>query len=324
MFGGVKNGCTPRVEANVNLLSEAAEAVAQGAAGIGLFRTEFLFLARRGAPSEEEQVGFYRKLLMRMAGRPVTIRTFDLRPDDQVPGGRRNLPLADAFDWRRVLESPPAQELFKTQVRAVLRAGSSGPLRMLVPFVTRSEQLEFVREVVERSRAELRQEGLPFGESVPVGVMIEVAASVPLMGDWAWDVDFFALGTNDLMASALGIDRDNPVGTGGHDFLHPGVLHLISNAVSAAHSAGRKVTVCGEMAADPEGVLALAVLEVDTVSVAVNQVKAVQQCLAHQPPPGLATQLVSARRVHQVRSLATLGQLTNYPGSLARLYRRAD
>src|SRR5262249_51534307 len=144
--------------------SEAAEALAQAAAGIGLFRTEFLFLARRGAPSEEEQVGFYRKLLIRMGGRPVTVRTFDLRPADLVSGGRGSVPMAEAFDWRKVLESPPAQELFKTQVRAVLRAGSAGPLRLLVPFVTRSEQLEFVREVVERSRAELQQEGLPFGE----------------------------------------------------------------------------------------------------------------------------------------------------------------
>src|SRR5262249_32251034 len=95
----------------------------------------------------------------------------------------------------------------------------------------------------------------------------------------------------------------NPVGTGRHDVLHPGLLHLISDAAAAAHSAGRKVTVCGEMAADPEGVLALAALEIDAVSVAVNQVKAVQQCLTHQPPPGLAPQLVSARTVKQVRSL---------------------
>jgi phosphoenolpyruvate-protein kinase (PTS system EI component) len=172
-----------------------------------------------------------------------------------------------------------------------------------VPFVTRSEQVEFVREVVERSRAELRQEGLAFGNSVPVGVMIEVAASIQLMENWAWDVDFFALGTNDLMASALGIDRDNPVGTGRHDFLHPGLLHLISDAVSAAHNAGRKVTVCGEMAADPEGVLALMTLEVDAVSVAVNRIKAIKQCLTHKPPLGLAPQLVSARTIDQVRQL---------------------
>lgn len=302
-FGPSKNGGTVRIEANVNLLCEAAEAVAQGAAGVGLFRSEFLFLARRTPPSEEEQVGFYRKLLSRLGGRPVTIRTFDLRADKQLPGAAGSLAMPPAYDWPRVLESPSVQRLFKDQVRAIFRAGAAGPIRLLVPYINRGEQLEFVRDTIEQSRNELRQEGLPFAGNVPIGVMIEVAAAIPMLETWAWHVDFFALGTNDLMASALGIDRGNPIGACRDDLLHPGLLHLIHDAVAAAHRAGRKITVCGEMAADPDGVLALAILQVDSVSVAVNQLQAVQQCLTHKPPTTLVTQLVSAPTAEQVRQL---------------------
>ncbi|MBL8793450.1 MAG: GAF domain-containing protein [Planctomycetia bacterium] len=300
-FGAGRNGTALRVEANVNLLCEAADAVAQGAAGVGLFRSEFLFLARRTPPSEEEQVGFYRKLLTRLGGRPVTIRTFDLRADKQLPGVAG--PTAPVYDWPRVLESPSVQRLFKEQVRAILRAGAAGPIRLLVPYICRGEQLAFVRDAIERAKLELRQEGLPFAANVPVGVMIEVAAAIPLLESWAWHVDFFALGTNDLLASALGIDRDNPVGATRDDLLHPGLLHLIRDAVAAARRAGRKITVCGEMAADPDGVLALHALRVDAVSVPVNQLQAVRQCVAQQPPDSLVTQLISAPTAEQVRQL---------------------
>ncbi len=296
----------PRVEANINLLYEAGKAVREQAAGVGLFRSEFLFLARRNLPTEEEQVGIYRKLLERLDGRPVSIRTFDLRPDKMAHYGGWSSGTNYPFDWRLVLDSPALQQLFKDQVRAILRAAAVGPARILIPLVVRTEQLDFVIETVDKARAELRREGLDFGEQVPLGVMIEVAAAAALADVWAEHVDFFALGTNDLTASALGIDRDDPVGAAGSDPLHPGMLRLIADVVRAAHAEGRRVTVCGEMAAAPEGALALAALGVDSLSVAVPQLRAVRQALAGPSAEVLAAlprQLGTLRTADQVRQL---------------------
>src|SRR5205085_4475826 len=142
----------PRVEVNINLLCEVGPAVEQRACGVGLYRSEFLFLARRTLPTEEEQVGIYRKLLAQLEGRPVSIRTFDLRPDKLMTYSHMSSSAARPFDWRLVMESPALQQLFREQVRAILRAAAPGregglkvgPVRLLIPLVTRSELLDFV------------------------------------------------------------------------------------------------------------------------------------------------------------------------------------
>lgn len=295
----------PRVEVNVNLLCEVAEAARQQALGIGLYRSEFLFLARRTLPSEEEQLGVYRKLLSLLPGRPVTVRTFDLRPDKLVHYANWTTSAGRPFDWRLVLTSTPMQRLFKDQVRAALRAAAAGPLRLLVPLVSSSELLDFVRDTFGRAKDELEREGLEYGRDVPLGVMIETAAAAAMAPAWMGNVDFFALGTNDLVASALGTDRDNPVGSA-PDPLHPGVLYLLANVITAARKAGRRVTVCGEMAADPEGTLALVALGVDALSVPVNQLGDVRRNLSSTAPANLmalATQLTVQRSATDVRSL---------------------
>ena len=259
----------PRVEVNVNLLYEIEEAKKQGADGVGLYRSEFLFLARRSLPTEEEQLAVYRKLVQGMAGRPVCIRTFDLRPDKLAAYSHLSAAASRPFDWRVVLQSTPLQQLFHEQVRAVLRASANGMVKVLVPWVTRTELLDFAVDTLERVKAELADEGLAFQHDVPLGAMIETAAAVPLVSAWAERVDFFALGTNDLAASALGTDRDDRAGLGECDTLHPGLLHVIDNVVRAARAANRPVSVCGEMAADPLGSVALAALGVTSLSVSV-------------------------------------------------------
>jgi phosphoenolpyruvate-protein kinase (PTS system EI component) len=296
----------PRVEANINLLGEAAQVVEQGACGVGLYRTEFLFLARRTMPTEEEQVGVYRKLLEMLDGRPASIRTFDLRPDKLAHFAHWNASAASPYDWRRVLESPPLQKLFKEQVRAILRAAVAGPARLLVPLVLRSEQLAFVVETIGEARSELRGEALDFSENVPLGVMIEVAAATAMIDTWAGDVDFFSLGTNDLMASALGLDRDDPVGSTPDDLLHPGLLRILQAAIGAAHQAGRRITVCGEMATDPQAAVALAAMGVDSLSVAVHQLANVCSVFRGHSAESfaeLAPQLLKLRSAQQARSL---------------------
>jgi phosphotransferase system enzyme I (PtsP) len=294
----------PQIEANINLLCEVAQAVEQGVNGVGLYRSEFLFLARRTLPTEEEQVGIYRKLLAQLQGRPVSIRTFDLRPDKLAHYSQLASSATHPLDWRQVLDSPPLQKLFKDQVRAILRAATLGPARILVPLVTRTELLDFVLHTIGQAREELQREGLEFAPVIPLGVMVEVAAAATLVDTWAEHVDFFALGTNDLIASALDIDREDPVGAHRDDPLHPGLLRIIHHVVEAAHRTHRRVTVCGEMASDPQGALALAALHVDALSVAVQQLKSVRQTLAEHASrelPDLVAQLAQLRTATRVR-----------------------
>lgn len=296
----------PRVEVNINLLYEARPAVQLGASGVGLYRSEFLFLARRTLPTEDEQVRIYRKLLNLMQGRPVCIRTFDLRPDKLASVSHLGSTATRPYDWRLVLTSPPLQQLFREQVRAILRAAPEGPVHILVPLVSHTEVLDFVLETLGRVKEELSRSGLPFVADVPVGAMIEIAAAIPLMPAWAPRVDFFALGTNDLSASAMGIERDDPAAAGQVDSLHPGVFRLIADAVAAAREAGKPVSVCGEMAADPLGALALAALRVDSLSVAVNQYGATRQSLAAARVDGLDDlrgRLLSQRSTRAVRAI---------------------
>jgi phosphotransferase system, enzyme I, PtsP len=303
---GVPADQLPRLEANINLLHEARHAVEHGAAGVGLFRSEFLFLARRTLPTEEEQVAIYHKLLDRLAGRPVSIRTFDLRADKASSYGPWAAGGSTPFDWRRVLESPSLQQLFKDQVRAILRAAAFGPARILIPLVTRTEQLDFVLETIGEARAELNREGLEFGERVPLGIMLESAAAITMADVWGEQVDYFALGTNDLAASALGLDRNDPSGAAEADPLHPGFLRLIADVVSTAHQAGRPVTVCGEMAADSEATVVLAALGVDALSVAVPELRFVRRTLSEVSPEKLAEmprRLRGLRTAEQVRRL---------------------
>jgi phosphoenolpyruvate-protein kinase (PTS system EI component) len=241
-----------------------------------------------------------------MAGRPVTIRTFDLRPDKLAAYAHFSATAARPFDWRLVLESPPLQQLFQDQIRAILRASPAGSVRILIPLVTSTELLEFVLETVAKARDSLTAEGLPFAADVPLGAMIEVAAAAPLVSAWAEQVSFFALGTNDLTASALGLDRENPLLAKQADALHPGLIRLIHDVVAAAHAAARPVSVCGEIAADPLGALALAALGVDTLSVPVNQLAVARQTLADCSPsqfPALKAELLRQRSTHRIRSL---------------------
>jgi phosphotransferase system enzyme I (PtsP) len=300
------SGGLPGIEVNINLLYEARSAVRQGAGGVGLYRSEFLFLARRSLPTEEEQLGIYRKLLQIMAGRPVTIRTFDLRPDKLASYAHFGSATTRAFDWRLVLESPPLQQLFRDQVRAILRASAEGPVRILVPLVTSSDLLDFVIETVAKARDGLTREGLKHADDVPMGVMIEVAAATSLVSEWAGQVSFFAVGTNDLTASALGVDRDDPLAARQADALHPGMIRLIHGVTADAHAAGRPVSVCGEFAAEPLGALALAALGVDTLSVPVHQFANARQALAGCPTEKLTelrTSLLRQRTTAAVRAI---------------------
>jgi phosphoenolpyruvate-protein kinase (PTS system EI component) len=269
----------PEILANINLVSEVPQAVAYGVSGVGLYRTELLMLSRRGVVSEEQQLRNYRQLLTQLGGRPANIRTFDLRAE-KAPPASAGQPEPGSLDWRLVLRSPAVQRVFKQQVRAILRAGIAGPVRILVPLVVSAEQLAWLKMAIAEAAEELRREGLPCAEQVPLGIMIEVPAAVMLVEEWVGQVDFLCLGTNDLLAGAMGVSRDDPVCESICDPLHPGLLRLVQHVITAGRSAGKPVTVCGEIAAHRQGAKLLADMGADALSVAVERIPHVRQALA--------------------------------------------
>lgn len=295
----------PAVEATVNLFFEAAQAWEEGARAIGLYRSEFLFLARRTLPTEDEQEHLYRKLILAMRGGPVCIRTFDLRPDKAGPLA---LPgqTARGFDWRLVLDSPPMRRLFREQVRAIVRAAEAGPARVLIPLVSATELLDFAAETLAEARESVAREGFEAATTVELGIMVENAGALPLLPQWLPRIDFVSLGTNDLFASALGVNRDDPVTGIGVDFLHPGLLRIIHGVIREAKAAGKPVSVCGEMAADSLGAVALAALGADRLSVPVRSLRQVRKVLATRMGASLevlARSILEATRASEVRAL---------------------
>ena len=238
-----------------------------GAEGVGLFRTEMLFLTEGRALDEEQQFELYREAVRAASPHPVTFRLLDLGGDKVLPMARReNNPF---LGWRgiRILLDKP--DLFKPQVRAVLRAASFGEdksARILLPMVSSMDEVRLARGVIREVAADLEREGIEHNADVPVGIMVEVPA-VALMADrFARVADFFSIGTNDLTQFTLAVDRGNDLVAGRYRELHPSVLGLVARTVEAAHSRGIPVSVCGEMAADPRITPLLVGLGIDVLS----------------------------------------------------------
>ncbi len=251
--------------ANLEFPSDARAAVAVNADGVGLFRTEFLVVGKTVVPAEEEQYEAFKGVVDTMAPRPVTIRTFDLG-GDKFPMFLPPIAEENPFlGWRgiRIYEMMP--ELFRYQVRAVLRAAAHGPVRLLVPMVNSVDEVWGIRSVIDEARRELEREGIEHAEC-PLGVMLETPASIAIAGVLGRYVDFFSLGTNDLIQYMLAVDRGNAQLSQFFDLYHPALLRYIKDAVAAASASGVPLCVCGEAAADPLASLLLLGLGVRSLS----------------------------------------------------------
>ena len=236
--------------ANIEQPEEAFEALRLGATGIGLFRSEFLFLNKTRLPDEDEQYAAYAAAVTAMQGRPVTIRTIDIGADKSLPGQELTQTGASALGQRAIRYSLAEPDIFLTQLRALLRAAAHGPLRILLPMLSHSQEIDASLILIDRARAQLHQRGVAFGKSVPVGGMIEVPAAA-LSANWfAQRLDFLSIGTNDLVQYTLAIDRSDHRIAHLYDEFHPAVLRLIAATIRAGHKAGKPVSVCGEMAGD--------------------------------------------------------------------------
>ncbi len=247
-----RDGMDIALYANAESLDDVARAHALGAAGVGLYRTEFLFLQRNELPDEDEQFRAYRDVVLGMSGRPVTIRTLDLGADK---ADRTGLALDSednpALGLRGVRLSLARDGVFDTQLRAILRASAYGPVRILIPMVSSREEILAIRRLIKRVSTQLRKRGLEIAGQVQLGAMIEVPAAAIAMHGFVDVVDFVSIGTNDLVQYLLAADRNNEALGELYSPLHPGVIRLLRHVITIGQAHEVPVAVCGEMAGDP-------------------------------------------------------------------------
>ena len=252
------------LHANIELPSEAEKVTDYGASGVGLYRSEFLFL-QGNVPTEKEQEDAYRTILESLAPAPVTIRTLDAGGDKLVQGISAADEANPFMGWRSIRVCLDREDIFTAQLRALLLSNTQGNLRILLPMISGVDELRRAKNCIERCRASLENEG-HLCAKVKVGVMIEVPAAVMLVNILAKEADFFSIGTNDLIQFTLAVDRTNELITDMFEPHHPAILNMIYKTVEAAHREGIPIAVCGEMSADPISVLLLVGLGVDELS----------------------------------------------------------
>ena len=245
------DGTVIELHANIEIPEDVMQAKAAGATGVGLYRTEFLFMNRREWPDEEEQFEAYRKVAEAMKGMPVTIRTLDLGADKQVDPDAARTCTNPALGLRaiRLCLSEPA--VFHIQLRAILRASHYGKIKILIPMLSTLSELRQTMHLLERAKRSLREEGISFDQEIPLGGMIEIPAAALKAEAFARELDFLSIGTNDLIQYTLAIDRTDDTVAHLYQPLHPAVLQLIEMTIRAGARIGKPVSVCGEMAGDP-------------------------------------------------------------------------
>ncbi len=246
-----------QLRANIGLVSDINIALRNGAEGVGLYRTEFPYMTRSSFPDREDQYQLYRRVIEDFNGEPVTIRTLDIGGDKALPYFTAPKEDNPFMGWRSVRVSLDNREIFQTQIEAILMAATHGPIRLLFPMISNIEEIRSCKEIVTEAMQNLKRLKIPFADSVPIGAMIEVPAAVRLAPHLAKEVDFFSLGTNDLVQYLLAADRGNALVQRYYDPLHPAVLLSLNSLATVANEHGTDLCLCGEMATDPVCLFAL-------------------------------------------------------------------
>lgn len=301
------DGREVELSANLELPGEIESVIRYGARGIGLLRTEYLYLERGELPGEDEQYADYREIVERMAPDSVIIRTFDLG-GDKIPVSPETQIEGNPFlGWRAIRVSLAERELFHTQLRAILRASAHGRVKLLFPMISGLEELRESKEALERARQSLRDEDIPFDEEVPVGIMMEVPSACAMADTLAAEADFLSLGTNDLIQYSLAVDRGNPRVAYLYQELHPAILQQINMVIEAAHRQGRWVGMCGEMAANPLATMILVGMGLDEFSMSpelLPEIKKIIRSCSHAEAKACADEALQERTIRGVTRVA--------------------
>ncbi len=294
------------VVANIGGLEDAQNALHYGAEGVGLFRTEFLFLERTSSPSEEEQFKSYQEVLNVMGNRPVVARTIDAGGDKELSYLAQGQEANPFLGWRAIRLCLSQPELFKQQLRALLRASAGHDLRIMFPMIATLNEIRQAKTLLAEAKQEILARGLSITEHLQVGIMVEIPSAAILAYQFAREVDFFSIGTNDLTQYTLAADRTNPKVAHLNDHCHPAVLHLIERTARAAHAAGIWVGVCGEMAGDAEALPLLVGLGIDELSMSptlIPRAKSMIRRLTLNQAEGLVTDALTYDSAETVRTL---------------------
>jgi phosphotransferase system enzyme I (PtsI) len=299
------DGYRVKLNGNIEFAEEIPSLLSHGAEGIGLYRTEFLFLDRQSVPTEDEHYRCYKQVLETMQGRPVTIRTLDLG-GDKVPGRRHEREPNPAMGLRAIRYCLQNREMFRVQLRALLRASVHGNMRVMFPLISGVTELREARSELEHCRSELGRAGVPIGSRFPVGIMVETPSAAMIADRLAQESDFFSIGTNDLIQYSLAIDRQNKDVAYLYRPLHLSVLRALQTIVSAAKGAGIPVSMCGEMAGDPVYTLVLLALGFDELSMTAGQIPVVKQLIRR------ASRSEATMLLHNAMRFSTAEEIERY------------
>lgn len=277
-----KSGQRINVYANIGNVSDVGAVLKNDAGGIGLFRSEFLYLENSTFPTEDQQFSVYKQVAENMAGKKVIIRTLDIGADKQVDYFGLDKEENPALGYRAIRICLTRPEIFKTQLRALYRAAMYGNISIMFPMIISVDEIHRIKAIIAEVKAELKEEGIPFRDEVELGVMIETPASVMISRDLAKEVDFFSVGTNDLTQYTLAIDRQNSKLDEFYDPHHPAVLAMIRMAAENAHAEGKWIGICGELGADLELTEEFLKMGLDELSVSPSMVlplrKRIREC----------------------------------------------
>ena len=311
-----RDGIRIRLQANIEMVEEISSAKAHGAEGIGLYRTEILYLNRKDLPTEEEHYQVYRQLAESIHPTSAIIRTLDIGGDKFLPDYSKNNEMNPAMGLRAIRFSLKETDIFKTQLRGILRASVHGKLKILFPMISGIEEIRQAKAILEEVKKGLAKAKIPFDKEIEVGAMIEIPSASDIADILATEVDFFSIGTNDLIQYALAVDRINEHVSYLYEPLHPAVLRIIRWVVQAAHQAGIPVAICGEMASEPAYAVVLLGLGLDELSmnpVSIPKVKKVLRMSRFEETRSLVEKIFQFKTASEIESYVRNWMAERFP-----------
>jgi len=307
-----------RLLANVELVEEVSAILEHGAEGIGLYRTEFLYLNRKELPSEDEQFNIYKKVIKTIAPYPVTIRTLDLGGDKFLSHLDLVEEMNPVLGLRAIRLCLKEVGIFKTQLRALLRASAFGELKMLFPMISGMQEIYQIKGILDEIKHDLTVSGIPFNPHVQIGIMIEIPSAATIADMLAREVDFFSIGTNDLIQYTLAIDRVNEHVSYLYNPLHPSVIRLIKTVIESAHSNGIEVVMCGEMAGEPLYLPILLGLGIDELSMnplCILKIKKVMRSLGYRQCRDFVKTIDHLKTAEEIEAFMRLEMKKRFPAA---------